>query len=375
MRILTVTNYYPPYFIGGYEIACKETMDFLKSKGHEVIVLTSDYLHSHDDEEYVLRNMQLVNYNKTSRIQKKIAEYQNYKTLSNTIKVIKPDLVYFWSLRGIGINVIKAVEEQNIAKVFEIGDFWMYGYMQPSIKQKIKSLIPFLGNKNIQISPAICVSEWLKEEMHEVYHSQDTYMFPNATLIPHVTSRNNKHIKFIFSGRLDEEKGLDIAISALNEFANKYPDSPFTFDIYGSGEKSYIERCKALAQPIKSKVHFKGKVASKKQIYTDASILLMPTRMREPFGLVIIEAMAYKCAVIATNAYGPAEIIQHKENGLLFDIESHNDLFLNVEKLYFDRQLLNKIQENAYAHVSKNYSIVNVKSKVENLLQDIAGVA
>lgn len=30
MKILTVTNYYPPHFLGGYEIACKDTMEFLK---------------------------------------------------------------------------------------------------------------------------------------------------------------------------------------------------------------------------------------------------------------------------------------------------------------------------------------------------------
>ncbi len=375
MRILTVTNYYPPYFIGGYEVACKETMDFLKSKGHEVIVLTSNYIQDNDEDNYVLRTMKLIDYNKTSKIQKEITEYKNYKTLSNTLKVIKPDLVYFWSLRGVGINIIKAVEEQKIAKVFEIGDFWMYGYMQPSIKKTIKSLIPFLNYKDIQISPAICVSQWLKKEMHEVYNSQTTYMYPNATYIPHNIQQSNKKIKFIFSGRIDKEKGLDIAIKALVQFAYKYPKSNFTFDIYGNGNEAYMKECKKLAEPIKVQTTFIGKVQSKKQIYGGASILLMPTRMREPFGLVIIEAMAHKCAVIATNAYGPAEIINDGENGLLFDIHSLNDLFLKIEKLYFDSQLLKEIQENAYKHVSKNYSLVNVKSKVENLLQDIAGVA
>lgn len=370
MKILTVTNYYPPYFIGGYEIACKETMEFLKAKGHKVMVITSDYLKDKDEDENVIRKMK---YSNPSKIQQKINEYRNYKILEKYIQKFKPDLVYFWSLRGIGINIIKAVEEKNIPKVFEIGDFWMYGYMQPSFKKKIISLVPFIKRKHVNISPAICVSKWVQKEMKTVYKSETTYVYHNATFIPKVTLRKTSPIKFIFSGRLDREKGLDIAIKALIKFSKKYRESPFTFDIYGSGDAHFIQECKLLATPIRSKVIFKGKVDLKREIYTSASILLMPTRMREPFGLVIIEAMAHRCAVIATNAYGPSEIISHEENGLLFRYEDYNDLFHNIEKLYFDRGLLKRLQDNAYDHASKNYSLTCVKSKVEKTLLDIAG--
>lgn len=377
MRILTVTNYYPPYFIGGYEIACKETMDYLKEQGHEVNVLTSDYHTSDSEEDNIHRNMHLIDYNQTSRIQKKLEEYYNYKTVINAIKTIKPDLVYFWSLRGIGLGVIEAATKQNIPKVFEIGDFWMYGYMQEGsrLKQKVKSFLPFLNHKSISITPTICVSEWVAQEMKNVYKSDKTYVYPNATLVPRKKPSNNKNIRFIFAGRIDEEKGLDLAIEALNKFATLHPTCSFSFDIYGNGEERYIDKCKALSEPIASMVNFKGKVQSKEEIYSNASILLMPTRMREPFGLVLIEAMAHGCAVIATNAYGPAEIIDHGENGLLFEVENTNDLLTQIQKVYFDTNYLNKLQENGYNHVVKNYSIPKVKSKVETLLKNISEVA
>jgi glycosyltransferase involved in cell wall biosynthesis len=378
MKILTITNYYPPHFIGGYEIACKETMDFLKARGHEVVVVTSDYAKSQNKEDNVLRKMHLTDYSKTSKIQKKTDEYKNYKIISDAIRMIKPDLVYIWSLRGLGLYLIEAVEEQNIPKVFEIGDFWMYGYMQKEskLKQIIKSFLPCFNTKEVKITPSICVSNWVAKEMQEVYKSDTTYTYPNATLIPKKkVYKNNTDIRFIFAGRIEEEKGLDLAIDALNRFALIHPKSHFSFDIYGSGDESYIDKCKRMAKPIASKVNFRGKVQSKKQIYADASILLMPTRMREPFGLVVIEAMAYRCAVIATNVYGPSEIIDHGKNGLLFDMQIPNDLLIQIEKLYFNAEYLNRIQENAYEHVSQNYSIVKVKTKVEKLLQNIAGVA
>ncbi|WP_294966830.1 glycosyltransferase, partial [Sulfurimonas sp.] len=177
MKILTITNYYPPHFIGGYEIACKDTMDFLKSKGHEIVVLTSDYHNNQDNKDNVLRKMNLIDYATSSKIQKKMDEYKNYEIVLDTINIFKPDLVYFWSLRGLGINLIEAVQNQNIPKVFEIGDFWMYGYMQKEskLKQIIKSFIPFFNTKKIKITPSICVSNWVAKEMQEVYKSDTTY--------------------------------------------------------------------------------------------------------------------------------------------------------------------------------------------------------
>ena len=377
MRILTISNYYPPHFIGGYEIACKETMDFLMAQGHEVVVVTSDYHKNNEKENNIHREMHLVDYKNSSFIEKTKGEYDNYQIVKSAIEKVQPDLVYFWSLRGLGLSVIRAANEKNIPKVFEIGDFWMAGYTQKKsgLKQKIKSLIPVLKDQNIAISPAICVSRWVADEMKEKYSTAQTYTYPNATTIPQKHIANHSILKFIFVGRIEEEKGLDLAILALKEFAYLYPSCPFSFEVYGNGDAAYINKCKLLAKPIENMVHFKGKVDARESIYKDASVLLMPTRMREPFGLVIIEAMAHCVAVIATNAYGPAEIIEHQKNGLLFKPNSVDDLLVQIETLYFKQKTLVEFQKNGYAYVAKNYALHTVKSKIEALLQNIAKVA
>ncbi len=41
MRVLAVSSRYPPNYLGGYELACKEVMDRLRERGHEIHVLTS----------------------------------------------------------------------------------------------------------------------------------------------------------------------------------------------------------------------------------------------------------------------------------------------------------------------------------------------
>ena len=43
MRILFLSNFYPPHAIGGYEQWCQEVADRLQARGHVVTVLTSRY--------------------------------------------------------------------------------------------------------------------------------------------------------------------------------------------------------------------------------------------------------------------------------------------------------------------------------------------
>ena len=41
MRILVITNLYPPLYLGGYELKCRLHVEELKRRGHDVLVLTS----------------------------------------------------------------------------------------------------------------------------------------------------------------------------------------------------------------------------------------------------------------------------------------------------------------------------------------------
>ena len=43
MKILVVTNLYPPYYRGGYEIRCAQVAEALHASGYDVRVLTSVY--------------------------------------------------------------------------------------------------------------------------------------------------------------------------------------------------------------------------------------------------------------------------------------------------------------------------------------------
>jgi glycosyltransferase involved in cell wall biosynthesis len=64
--------------------------------------------------------------------------------------------------------------------------------------------------------------------------------------------------------------------------------------------------------------------------------------------MVLIEALALKCPVVATDCpTGPREIITHGENGLLVENENVNAMQEAMDQLYFDEALQQKFKDNA----------------------------
>ena len=85
-----------------------------------------------------------------------------------------------------------------------------------------------------------------------------------------------------------------------------------------TGQESYFrERVKPHVDG--RRVHYVGEVAgvAKQELYANAAALLMPVRWREPFGMVMVEALACGPPVIAFPEGAAAEIVIDGENGML----------------------------------------------------------
>ncbi|MES9834612.1 MAG: glycosyltransferase family 4 protein [Candidatus Thiodiazotropha sp. DIVDIV] len=82
----------------------------------------------------------------------------------------------------------------------------------------------------------------------------------------------------------------------------------------------------------------------------------------EPFGIVIIEALALKKAVIVSNIGAPQEIIEDGKSGLLFNIESVTDLADKLDSLIRDEARRKALGEAGYLRFRENFTIsINVE--------------
>jgi len=100
--------------------------------------------------------------------------------------------------------------------------------------------------------------------------------------------------------------------------------------------------------------------------YKNANILIFPTFFEfETFGLVVLEAMAYKLAVVCSDWRGPSSIVQNDVSGYICKKNDINDFADKIERLLLDKDLCHKMGQSGYSIYKEKYSN---KSYIENIL-------
>ncbi len=98
---------------------------------------------------------------------------------------------------------------------------------------------------------------------------------------------------------------------------------------------------------LENKVHFAGTQSNPFPYLAGAKFLALSSRT-EAFPMVLIEALALQCPVVATDCpTGPREIVRDGENGLLVENENTAAFSKALDRLFFDEELLHTFKHNA----------------------------
>jgi starch synthase len=153
--------------------------------------------------------------------------------------------------------------------------------------------------------------------------------------------------------RMDQQKGIDLAIAALKSLKN----SDFQTVILGTGDPKLEAAARALQEtfPERVRTFLRFDAALARQIYAGADILLMPSRY-EPCGLSQMIAMRYGCVPVVRAVGGLNDTVKHNETGFVFEKPHHMALTAAIKKtfkVYSDREQWRKIQR---AGMAQDYS-------------------
>ena len=128
----------------------------------------------------------------------------------------------------------------------------------------------------------------------------------------------------------------------------------------------------ASALGIANKVEFLGR-----QGRTQGAILLhgcevfvLPSRS-EPFGIVLVEAMACKKPIVATTAGGIPEIIENQENGILVEPDDEKGLAEALITVLKDENLRMNIAAKAFSTVCERFRVDKTGMGYEALFADL----
>ena len=138
MRILVLTNQYPPHSVGGYALSCQSVVDRFRLRGHSVHVLTSDAklpdVHdaSPEADPEVHRDLylwfrELGREPKIPRFplrERLRQERRNQRILVDALATWRPDVVSVWEMGAMSLTTLTLIEQARIPMVITLHDYW-----------------------------------------------------------------------------------------------------------------------------------------------------------------------------------------------------------------------------------------------------------
>lgn len=134
------------------------------------------------------------------------------------------------------------------------------------------------------------------------------------------------------------------------------PDDPETMDI-----KSLEDNIKKKLNELKNKENVKyiGPVEgdAKIKLLVEADVFVLPTYyINEGQPISIIEAMAYKNAIISTKYRSIQDLVTNNKEGFLLKPKNPKDIADKLQFLFDNKNALRKIQYNAFQKFTKNFT-------------------
>ncbi len=178
-------------------------------------------------------------------------------------------------------------------------------------------------------------------------------------------------LEAVFVGNLTPHKCLDVIFHALDKTED------IEVNVVGDMKwnETYTEKIKDLIKEkgLEKRVNLLGRVSDSglTEILEKSDVLLLPSTY-EGFGLTIVEALAYKTPVIATDRGGPSKIIEDGKEGFLVSPLDAEKLRSRLTELKGDPEKLESMGENARERYKELPSWEQCMGKIEKYLESIA---
>ncbi len=177
--------------------------------------------------------------------------------------------------------------------------------------------------------------------------------------------------------RLDAWKGVDVFLHAAALVRRTIPTARFV--VVGGpieGQEAYATTLEQLARRLglDEVVRFTGwryGPAEMPAVYRALSVLVLPSRQPEPFGLVMVEAMACGRPVVATDHGGPREICEPGETGLLVPPGDADALAGAVEWVLTHPERARAMGEAARRRAEARYDLNATVRAVEAIYEEL----
>jgi len=332
VKILALSNLYPPDVLGGYEIGCKQAVDGLRARGHEVRVLTTTPRSpiATAAEPGVARRLQLNDlwYNATRprshpAVDKVWDVDANWFSAHNTHALIRevddfrPDVVYVWMILGVGgLGLMGCLQYLKVPWVWHLMDevpAQLCGTNWRVLPPLARAFDRFISGRYIACSRAMVA----RIEAKGIRLAGEVEILPNWVVGDRPPRRDDPYrpgarpLRIVSAGRITRQKGVGLLVEAARLLRAEGVDD-FTIDVYGPVIDPEIpDHARSLG--LGGHLRFLGVLPQDRLAdeFSRADLFAFPTEEREPFGFAPLEAASRGCVPLIAQVCGIGEWLVH----------------------------------------------------------------
>ncbi|MHB8277213.1 MAG: glycosyltransferase family 4 protein [Candidatus Humimicrobiaceae bacterium] len=419
MNILFISEYFPPYDVGGAEISTSLIIKYVSNYSN-CYILTERY----QKEPWIFNNSPVFPILKRIHMEQRsfvnifryginiiLAPLINILVIVNFIKKYNIDIIHFiptayyysplviaailtkkpfvidvrnYSLVCPASFTSKFCKDNNYIKhnhnclksnyavnnkifkiinpVFALYEYMVFYFHIKFLRLTLRSSVNYKIIPNSRFVRDVLINNgYPKNKMQVIYNI--------INILPENKKRYVRERKIVYAGILEKSKGIWDVVFAFDLLKDKN----LSLVIAGNGRemdslKKYIKEKKI------SNIVFTGKLSNEMihDLYRESKIIVAPSDFPEPFGRFILESMATETPLITTNVGGTPEGVKNRETGIILEPNNPIKLARAIKELLNNDKLYQRIINNLKKEINK-YSPETIGQQRLKLYKSLLG--
>ncbi|MCP4613252.1 MAG: glycosyltransferase family 4 protein [Planctomycetes bacterium] len=375
MRVLMLSDYYPPHVGGGVEKVVSEICPRLVQRGHDVAVVTLKTVPAPDVEtsdHFTIFRISALDLTPKLGLQQALSPLI-MPAIFQRIRAFKPDVIHAHNLFFRTTEVaalLRTLFPVPLVTTLHLGE--MKGgsrLLRTLVKSYEFTVGRFIARQSSHITT---VSEAVAQYSRSMIgNTTPVSVVPNGvdtSAFHPAFERNGVEPTILFVGRLIQNKGPEVLVEAVPQILSNHPNARIIFAGDGPMKAQLVQLAEQLG--VGHAIDFLGLRHDVPELMRKATLFVRPSTL-EGMPLTVLEAMASALPVVATPVGGTPELIKDKECGHLVPVGDSAALANASISLLNDRSMAESMGNRGYDMVVNKHTWEVVAQKTEHVYEEV----